>query len=736
MNRESINIEEILKSIGSEPVPADVHKIAQETARDFSEALPKPRRLRPHIILEYVLKSRITELAAAAVVVIAVLFGLNIIGDTSGVAWGQLLNNMQKVGAFAYRMKLNMVGMLDKKDSVELEVEGWVSAEYGVRTDTYKAGNLRTKGYLSIADRVAVTVIPREKAYLRMTLTDELFDKIQKEFYDPRKLVEEFMKYEYTKLGRSTIDGIEVEGIECRDPRVASDTLSSIAGELIGNVVARLWAAVENDLPVRLQIEVFAENGEKALDMVAYGYQWDIEIDPREFEPDIPDDYKMVADVELSADEKSVVEGLRFFAEYADGKYPSEMSAIAMARELRAALLARFGGEPPWPPKPGDEKRAMSLEMSIRFYAGLVIEDKDPAYYGDKVTAEFPHAVLMRWKTDDGKYRIIFGDLTARDVTAEELAELEAIPLNTKPKAIKPQPANGAEGTVLTGLKLSWMPTAQANKHKVFFGTSVDNMSLLDEVTTDYTGLPELKRATTYYWRVDEVQPDGSVAAGDVWSFNTGRLVAWWKLDDGSSNTAVDSSGNGHNGTLAGDPNWVDGIAGGALAFDGDGDYVDIGKDPSFDITRQITVSAWIKVSAFDRDWHAIIAKGDRAWRLQRNWNKDTLEFACSGLVVPDTSWGQIYGTTDVNDGHWHHVAGVYDEEKLYLYVDGKLDASAEAPGTIRINDEPVYIGENSQTPNRYWNGLIDDVRIYSYALSHDEISAIAQSALLFSQPK
>jgi len=223
---------------------------------------------------------------------------------------------------------------------------------------------------------------------------------------------------------------------------------------------------------------------------------------------------------------------------------------------------------------------------------------------------------------------------------------------------------------------------------------------------------------------------------GDVWSFNTGRLVAWWKLDDGSGNIAIDSSGNGYNGTLAGDASWVDGITGSALAFDGDGDYVDIGKDPSFDITNQITVSAWIKVSAFDRDWQAIVAKGDRAWRLQRSWDKSTLEFACSSLVVPGTDWGQINGTTDVYDGHWHHVAGVYDEEKLCLYVDGKLDASAEAPGNIRANEEPVYIGGNSQMPNRFWNGLIDDVRIYSYALSAGEISEIAQSALLLSLPK
>jgi hypothetical protein len=730
-------IEDILQSIGAEDVPADVRKIAEKTSTDFSKILTESEHPKRHIIWEYLSKSQITKLAAVAVIVIAVLFALNIVDDGSSVAWGKVLNNIQKVGAFAYRLKLNMVGIREKKDSVELEAEGWVSEDYGVRVNSYKDGNLRTKEYVSLSDREYIAVIPSGKTYLRMTLTDQLWEKMQKEYGDPRMLVAKFMEYEYTKLGRDTIDGIEVEGIECHDPRIARGLAANIAGEMISNVTARLWAAVENNLPVKLQIEVFTDNGEKALDMVVYGYQWDIQIDPREFEPDIPDDYKMGADAELSLDEKSVVEGLGFFAEYADGKYPSEMSAMAMVRELRAALLARFGGEPPWPPKPGDANRALSLEMAIRFYAGLVIEDKDPAYHGDKVTAEFPHAVLMRWKIEDGKYRVIFADLIARDVTAEELAELEAAPLNTGRRAIKPQPANGADGTNLTGLKLSWMPGAGAAEHKVYFSTSPKNLSLLTTInSTDFDGLPALNRSTTYYWRVDAVSAGGGVTPGELWSFSTGGLVAHWKFDDGSGKIAADSSGNGHNGTLIGDTSWAKGVLNGALAFDGDGDYVDIGKSPDFDIENQITVSAWIKVNAFDRDWQSIVAKGDRAWRIQRNWNTNTLEFACSGLIVPGTDWGQIFGSINVNDGHWHHVAGVYDEEKIYLYIDGSLDASASAPGKIRVNDQPVYIGENSQMPNRFWNGLIDDVRICSYALSKEEISEIAQNALLLSLPE
>jgi beta-galactosidase len=79
----------------------------------------------------------------------------------------------------------------------------------------------------------------------------------------------------------------------------------------------------------------------------------------------------------------------------------------------------------------------------------------------------------------------------------------------------------------------------------------------------------------------------------------------------------------------------------------------------------------------------------------------------------------------NVNDGRWHHAAGTYNGSQICLYVDGKLDVSLTASGTIKINDHPIYIGENSERPDRFWNGLIDDVRLYSYALTADEVAAI-----------
>jgi beta-galactosidase len=75
-----------------------------------------------------------------------------------------------------------------------------------------------------------------------------------------------------------------------------------------------------------------------------------------------------------------------------------------------------------------------------------------------------------------------------------------------------------------------------------------------------------------------------------------------------------------------------------------------------------------------------------------------------------------------VNDNLWHHVAGVYDGSKVYLYVDGLLDNSEYASGVIDSSSYNVWIGANEEAADREWNGLIDDVRIYDYGLSHAEI--------------
>ena len=74
------------------------------------------------------------------------------------------------------------------------------------------------------------------------------------------------------------------------------------------------------------------------------------------------------------------------------------------------------------------------------------------------------------------------------------------------------------------------------------------------------------------------------------------ELVAHWRLDEGSGTTANDTSGHNHHGTLFGDTQWVTGYFGGALAFDGSGDYVDIEFSPELAL-NEFTVSAWVNIA-------------------------------------------------------------------------------------------------------------------------------------------
>jgi hypothetical protein len=60
------------------------------------------------------------------------------------------------------------------------------------------------------------------------------------------------------------------------------------------------------------------------------------------------------------------------------------------------------------------------------------------------------------------------------------------------------------------------------------------------------------------------------------------------------------------------------------------------------------------------------------------------------------TTWGNVYGNRIVDDGQSHHIAGVCDGSRLYLYVDGHLDASIDCSGRINSRDDPVLIGANS----------------------------------------
>lgn len=211
------------------------------------------------------------------------------------------------------------------------------------------------------------------------------------------------------------------------------------------------------------------------------------------------------------------------------------------------------------------------------------------------------------------------------------------------------------------------------------------------------------------------------------------RLVAWWRFDGQDTQQVRDHSGNDLHGRFVGDARIIsDPERGEVLSLDGKGDFVDCGRDVRFNLTETISICAWIKPKIFDKKLQALVSNGERGWKLNRQVYANGMEVAGYGIASSYASvglWGTLSTKTAMSDGQWHHLAASYDGAHLSLYVDGSLDATCTATGRIRPNNWPVFIGENSEETNREWDGLIDDVRIYSYTLSAEEIRTLHKSS-------
>jgi hypothetical protein len=201
----------------------------------------------------------------------------------------------------------------------------------------------------------------------------------------------------------------------------------------------------------------------------------------------------------------------------------------------------------------------------------------------------------------------------------------------------------------------------------------------------------------------------------------TEGLIAYYPMEGDVS----DASGNGNDGTIIGNPGFVDGIAGQAIDLDGAGDYVDCGDNPLLGMqeTNEMTAACWVTIRSIPAAWAGIVAKGEHAWRMS-NVNLDPrFHFGISFWQEANPS---IDGVTAVGYNEWHHVAGVYDGASVMVYLDGLLDASVETPTPIMANEFNVEIGRNPEGTDRTWDGLIDELMIYNRALSAGEVLYLA----------
>ncbi|NCC23336.1 MAG: DUF1566 domain-containing protein [Alphaproteobacteria bacterium] len=210
-------------------------------------------------------------------------------------------------------------------------------------------------------------------------------------------------------------------------------------------------------------------------------------------------------------------------------------------------------------------------------------------------------------------------------------------------------------------------------------------------------------------------------------------LVGWWKLDETSGTTAVDSSGNGNDGTMqsgldAGSES-TPGKIGTALDFDGVDDRIEIGDDPVLN-PADWTLSAWFRVDATTADGSQEImcksSAGDTNFDYCMNFDQPQNSFRC--MYRNAGSWVIAQNDAVVVDiGRFYHGTCVYDSvtNTLSAYLDAALMEGQDGLGVTPPNTaDPVLIGRRMTNSDEF-NGKIDDVRIYNRALTADEIMEI-----------
>lgn len=197
-------------------------------------------------------------------------------------------------------------------------------------------------------------------------------------------------------------------------------------------------------------------------------------------------------------------------------------------------------------------------------------------------------------------------------------------------------------------------------------------------------------------------------------------LVAAYGFNEGTGSAINDSSGNRHTGSQIG-ARWAsNGRFGKALKFNGSNTLVNIPDTPALRLSTGMTLEAWVKPSVTTNSWRDVIYKGNDNYYLMAS--SPTSAVPAAGIIASD-KYIESFGTKALPVGVWTHLAATYDTTTLRLYVNGILVSSMARTGTIQTSTSPVQIGGDADY-GLYFQGLIDEVRIYNRALSASEIQS------------
>ncbi len=292
-------------------------------------------------IRKRIMKSPITKIAAAAVITIACVTCILMWTSTgSGIALADVLTKIEQVTGYIYQVNSTNKRreITDTRTSNVL-----VSKEYGIKmTITHIDPNSQSKyelgdeWFLLTQSNSIVIVSHKKKTYDRFIYDGVKLDFYKEQYNDPRAIIKQILSCEHKSLGQSIIDGCTVEGFQTTDLSYGGGFFGEAdrMGEA-KKVDVKLWVDVNTFLPVRFEENVVTEK-RGGIHEVSYDFRWNVIVNPDDFEPNIPEDYRAPAgDIVIKPfNEENAIKGFKLFAG-AFGKYPENLNPGKMGREYR-----------------------------------------------------------------------------------------------------------------------------------------------------------------------------------------------------------------------------------------------------------------------------------------------------------------------------------------------------------------------------------------------------------------
>ncbi|HWM63912.1 MAG TPA: LamG domain-containing protein [Solirubrobacterales bacterium] len=228
--------------------------------------------------------------------------------------------------------------------------------------------------------------------------------------------------------------------------------------------------------------------------------------------------------------------------------------------------------------------------------------------------------------------------------------------------------------------------------------------------------------------RIDEVRiydralDAGEIAADRATPIQTPQAapVAAYSFDQGQGEFVGDLAGE-HHGALK-NTDWVRGKFGSAIYLDGSNDYVEVADATDLDLTEEFTLETWVRPDVVD-SWEPVIWKGTETFYSYSLGAAGETPGVPEGFLADEaSSWVDVEGEEVLPANTWSHLALSFDGAHLRLYVNGELIDKEVAPKNTENSNGPLLIGATDE--ESFFNGRIDEVRIYDRALDAGEIAA------------